>query len=296
MPRAPVPSATGEHPCPAERSRTPLFPELCAVPQTPSVTPGLLWRLLLAWFPPSLSLAGRSVPVIRSIRCISGTRTNWDGRQCPDRRYGSSPGCASTSWRYRRRRDSRRCGIWRPFLRWHCRGTGCGCWWPRGARRNCRGCSTGWSGALSRWISRRSARTEASRLPRRRIPASRWRRSAGPWSRNGIVEPPPWRRTSGLRCHRVPVLRGRPDSGTCPRTGPKATREPVPRTGSRPVRKRRGAREGPPAGCDPRSPAARWNRRCRRCRRWAAGASAGALGAPPISYDWCRRWPHNATG
>ena len=77
-------------------------------------------------------------------------------------RYDWSRGCASTSWTSPRRRASRHCGTAAPHLRWHCtktrrrgteiprsathrawrrgRGCGCGCWWPRGARRNCRGC------------------------------------------------------------------------------------------------------------------------------------------------------------
>lgn len=143
---------------------------------------GVFWRLLLAWFPPSLSPVGRPIRVIRSIRYVSGTRTNWAGRQCPVCRYGWSRGCASTSWRCRRRRDSRPCGIWDRLLRWPCTGSGCGCWWPRGARRSCRGCSTGWSGEPSRWISRRSARAEASRLP-----AAGSRRRGGAGSRGSGV-------------------------------------------------------------------------------------------------------------
>lgn len=150
MPRTPVPSATGEHPCAADHPRTPLFPALCAFTGTPSVTPEPFRRLLLAWFTPSPSPVGRST--IRAMRCSSGTRTNWAGRQCPGRRYDSPPACASTSWTCRRRRGTRRCGTWAPGLRWRCTegaarvGSGCGSWWPRGARTSCRGCSTGWSG------------------------------------------------------------------------------------------------------------------------------------------------------
>lgn len=200
MPRAPVPSAMGEHPCATDRPHEPLVPILCAHNETPSVTLEPFRRLLLTCFPLSPSLAARST---RATRCGSGMRTNSAGRQCPVHRYDWPPACASTSWTSPRRRASRPCDTWVRPLRWHCTGAdrhrvrfrrlggriqrlgvrfrrlggksgrlgtgrGCGCWWPREARRNCRGCSTGWSGALSRSISRRSARAGASRLRCRR--------------------------------------------------------------------------------------------------------------------------------
>lgn len=128
----------------------------------PAVAPGMVHTVPLP--------VGRST--IRAMRCSSGTRTNSAGRQCPGRRYGLPPACASTSWTCRRRRGTRRCGTWGPGLRWRFTegtarvGSGCGSWWPRGARTSCRGCSTGWSGAPSRWISGRSVRAGASRLHR----------------------------------------------------------------------------------------------------------------------------------
>ncbi len=47
--------------------------------------------------------------------------------------------------------------------------------------------------------------------------------------------------------------------------------------------------QGAAVGCGPPCRDARWSRRCRRSRRWAA------VGAPPTSYDWWRRWPRSAT-
>lgn len=107
------------------------------------------------------SLLTIPLPGSRSIRAIEpagGTRTNWAGRQCPhlrkapDPRYGCAWATVSTSWTSRPRRAGRACAISRRALRWPCRATGCGCWWPRAARRSCRGCWTGWSGARSHSI------------------------------------------------------------------------------------------------------------------------------------------------
>lgn len=92
---------------------------------------------------------------------------------------------------------------------------------------------------------------------------------------------------------RAPLPAGREDRpGARPEDHPQA--RPVDRLPAGP-KTQRGPR-GAARWLRPRSPAARWSRRCRRCRRWAVGASAGALGAPPISYDWYRRWRHNVTG
>lgn len=256
MPRTPVPSATGEHPCAADHPRTPLFPALFAFAGTPSVTPEPFRLLLLAWFTPSPSPVGRST--IRAMRCSSGTRTNSAGRQCPGRRYGLPPACASTSWTCRRRRGTRRCGTWGPGLRWRFTegtarvGSGCGSWWPRGARTSCRGCSTGWSGAPSRWISGRSVRAGASRLHRHLL----------------------FDRRECPRIHRVRVVHGGP-------------------VRKRPVHRGPLSGCGPPSLAARSNPRCRHCRRFRRCRH---GRPWGALGAPPTSYDSSTRWRRNATG
>lgn len=62
MPFAPVPSATGEQPCAAPHPRTPPFPVPSAFVGPPSVTPGPLRRLLLAWFAQSPSRHGPAPP------------------------------------------------------------------------------------------------------------------------------------------------------------------------------------------------------------------------------------------
>ncbi len=86
-----------------------------------------------------------------------GTRKGSAGRRWRARRWRWSRGSASTSWSCPPRPAGASCAGWaRRPVRWPWPGPGCGCSWPRGARRSCRGCSTGWSGAGSPWTSRRS--------------------------------------------------------------------------------------------------------------------------------------------
>lgn len=183
MPHAPRPSAMGEQPRAVPHPRTPLFRPLFARVVTPSVTRTLLRRLHLSWSaaslrPPRISPRFRS-PVGRStrphpaaLRCATGTRTCWAGRQCPraprNLPCDSAWACASTSWTYRWRRAGRPCAISPGPLLWRCGATGWNSWWPRAARRSCRVCWTGWSGARWHSIYGRSVRAACWRLRCRR--------------------------------------------------------------------------------------------------------------------------------
>lgn len=64
-------------------------------------------------------------------------------------------------------------------------------------------------------------------------------------------------------------------------------------TAPAPPRWPRATARGPPCGCGPPTPDARWSRRCPRSPRSGGAAATGAvIRTPPISYDsWTRRRP-----
>ncbi len=173
MPSARVPSATGEQPCASPHPLAPPCSTLCAHARKPSVTRECFRWLRGAWRRVTAGGAGTGRATTRcvSTRCVSGTRTSWAGPRCPRSpgcpgRPGSwcgpcgSPwGCGSTSSTCPRRRGPPRWPGWRaggaagagPWgFPSRCAAAGCCCWWPRAARRSCRGCWSGWSGG-HRW-------------------------------------------------------------------------------------------------------------------------------------------------
>ena len=194
MPRAPVPSAMGEQPCAARHPRAPPFRH-SAHHGTPSVTRGLFPAVALGMvgtLPPvttdltALPLPRRPLdprrsgpPVVRErtgladgargapdLRCCCAVGVRFDVLDVPGR---GGPGGAAPPGA--------------GALRWRCGATGCGCWWPRAARRSCPGCWTGWSGARWRWTSRRSARAALdarAAAPRGRAGAGGTAGAAGP--------------------------------------------------------------------------------------------------------------------
>ena len=188
----------------------PRFRHSCAHVRTPSVTRSLLRRLLRAWAPPSRSLAAlcdtddQRAPLVRertglgdgarTLPCELLTGLRFDVLERA--RGGGSRGAAASG---------------RPASGGRCGRTGCGCWWPREARTSCRGCSTGWSGAVSRWISGRSARAGASRRRcRRHARSTRGSAVDGPQGAAVWLRPPePGLRGGACAADTVGARRGR---------------------------------------------------------------------------------------
>lgn len=80
-----------------------------------------------------------------------GTRRSWAGPPRAGLRCDCSPGRSSMCWSCPPRPVTPCCGAVCAPAPCCCPVRGWGCWSPRAAPMSCRGCSTGWNGARSRW-------------------------------------------------------------------------------------------------------------------------------------------------
>lgn len=100
-----------------------------------------------------------------------GTRRSWAGPPRAGLRCDCSPGRSSMCWSCPPRPVTPCCGAVCAPAPCCCPARGWGCWSPRAAPMSCRGCSTGWSGARSRWtwppwVRGAASRPRLSRAPR----------------------------------------------------------------------------------------------------------------------------------